>query len=160
LANHAVWGVCEPALKLQPSWEGRYPENGVQSRGSEPDSGNPTVRDRREACGNMGHGGTVNPLCNRKGRAGNPPPKVACAAFLSRHLHAPFDEAGTGDGAMARTEAPAVGRKPPATATPRRLRPPRQSSTLPRGGTGGEIPPVYPAQGLNRPTDNTARCSL
>jgi hypothetical protein len=35
---------------------------------------------------------------------------------------------------MARTEAPACGRKPPATATPRRLRPPRQPSTLPLSG--------------------------
>jgi len=28
--------------------------------GSEPDSGNPTVRDRRGACGNVVHGGTRN----------------------------------------------------------------------------------------------------
>ncbi len=28
---------------------------------SEPDSGNPTVRDRREACGNVDHGGIRNP---------------------------------------------------------------------------------------------------
>jgi len=36
--------------------------------GSEPDSGKPTVRDRREAYGNMGNGTTI----------------VACAVFLSR----------------------------------------------------------------------------
>ncbi len=34
---------------------------------SEPDSGNPTVRDRREAYGNVGYGGTRNPPHNRKG---------------------------------------------------------------------------------------------
>ncbi len=34
---------------------------------SEPDSGNPTVRDRRGAYGNVGYGGTRNPPHNRKG---------------------------------------------------------------------------------------------
>ncbi len=42
---------------------------------SEPDPGNPAVRDRRGAWGNTAYGGTGNPSCNRKGRAGNPPPK-------------------------------------------------------------------------------------
>src|SRR6516162_2001525 len=51
---------------------------------SEPDSGNPTIRDRRGAWGNVGHGGTVNPLRNRKGGAGNPPPKCRRAPVLSR----------------------------------------------------------------------------
>jgi hypothetical protein len=46
---------------------------------SEPDSGNPTVRDRRGASGNVAHGGNVNPPCNRKGGAGNPPPTSKCA---------------------------------------------------------------------------------
>ena len=55
---------------------------------SEPDSGNPTVRDRREAPGNVAHGGNVNPPRNRKGGAGNPPPKSARARDLSRQ--APF----------------------------------------------------------------------
>jgi len=32
-----------------------------------PDSGNPTVRDERGACGNVSYGGTRNPLHNRKG---------------------------------------------------------------------------------------------
>ena len=35
--------------------------------GPEPDSGNPTVRDRRGACGNVNQGETRNPLHNRKG---------------------------------------------------------------------------------------------
>jgi hypothetical protein len=34
---------------------------------SEPDWGNPTVRDRRGACGNVNQGGTRNPRHNRKG---------------------------------------------------------------------------------------------
>ena len=42
----------------------------------------------------------------------------------------PVRRAATGNGAMAWTEAPAS-RKPPATATPHVLPPPRQSSTLP-----------------------------
>jgi hypothetical protein len=33
----------------------------------QPDSGNPTVRDERGACGNVGHGGIRNPLHNPKG---------------------------------------------------------------------------------------------
>ena len=33
----------------------------------EPDSGKPTVRDRRGACRNVNHGGTRHPLYNRKG---------------------------------------------------------------------------------------------
>ncbi len=52
---------------------------------SEPDSGNPTVRDRRGARGNVAHGGTVlPPRINRKGGDGNPPPKGARAPALSR----------------------------------------------------------------------------
>ena len=35
--------------------------------GRQPDSGNPTVRDERGACGNVGHGGARNPLYEPKG---------------------------------------------------------------------------------------------
>ena len=63
---------------------------GKASRGkprSEPDSGNPTVRDRRGARGNVAHGGTVNPRRTyRKGGDGNPPPTGARAPALSRPL--------------------------------------------------------------------------
>jgi hypothetical protein len=55
---------------------------------SEPDSGNPTVRDRRGALGNVVHGGTVNLFGNRKGRVRNPPPTGTRAQLLSRHPHA------------------------------------------------------------------------
>ena len=61
--------------------------SGKTSRGkprSEPDSGNPTVRDRRGAPENAAHGGTVNPFRNRKGGTGNPPPTGARVRFLSR----------------------------------------------------------------------------
>jgi len=51
---------------------------------SEPDSGKPTVRDRRGAQGNVAQGGTVNPSRNRKGGNGNPPPKSARTLDLSR----------------------------------------------------------------------------
>ena len=54
---------------------------------SEPDSGNPTVRDRRGASRNVTHGGTVTPGRNRKGGHGNPSPTGARTRFLSR----PFD---------------------------------------------------------------------
>jgi len=43
---------------------------------SEPDSGKPTVRDRRGAWRNVAMVELGNPLRNRKGGAGNPPPKV------------------------------------------------------------------------------------
>ncbi len=39
---------------------------------SEPDSGNPTVRDRREACGNVIYDGTVPPPRRPKGRGWKP----------------------------------------------------------------------------------------
>ena len=35
--------------------------------GCQPDSGNPTVRDERGACGNVNYGGTRNPLHIPKG---------------------------------------------------------------------------------------------
>ena len=41
---------------------------------SEPDMGNPSVRDRRGASGNVTHGGTRLPRRNRKGGAGHSPP--------------------------------------------------------------------------------------
>ena len=51
---------------------------------SEPDSGNPTVRDRRGACGNVGYGEKGRPLRYRKRVYGSIPPKVKRAVFLSR----------------------------------------------------------------------------
>ena len=56
---------------------------------SEPDSGNPTVRDRRGARGNVAYGGTRNPPSNRKGWTGNSPPTGARAPVLSRPRGAP-----------------------------------------------------------------------
>ena len=47
--NWGEMGVCESALKLHSFREG---DRGVAPR-SEPDSGKPTFRDRREACGNV-----------------------------------------------------------------------------------------------------------
>ena len=85
-------------------------ELGKTSRGkprSEPDSGNPIVRDRRGAWGNVVHGGNVNPPRNRKGGDGNPPPTSARAPALSR-LPAKVVPAGWLRG-MGRTRGGAVG---------------------------------------------------
>ena len=43
---------------------------------------NPTYGILGRAAGNVAHGGTVNPPCNRKGRDGNPPPTSARAGAL------------------------------------------------------------------------------
>ena len=56
---------------------------------SEPDLGNPTVRDRREACGNMSL-------------------KAICAVFLSRHPHVRFRE---GQGFLESGKAPVYSTK-------------------------------------------------
>jgi hypothetical protein len=48
---------------------------------SEPDSGKPTVRDRKGALGNTGHGRIRDPYHNRKSGYGNSLPKVLCAQF-------------------------------------------------------------------------------
>src|SRR5262245_61234284 len=79
-ANHGGKGVCEPALKPHRRWEGLW----KKGQGFKPDLGNPAVRDYRGATGNVSHGGTVNPSCNRKSRNGNPSPTAGRARFLSQ----------------------------------------------------------------------------
>lgn len=61
---------------------------------SEPDSGNPTVRDRRKAVGNVAHGGIRNPLADRKGEPGHSPSSGARAKNLFRHPLAGFCPGG------------------------------------------------------------------
>ena len=56
-------GVCRWVLKPPDVWEG--PPG--KCRCCQPDSGNPTVRDERGACGNVSYGGTRIPPHNRKG---------------------------------------------------------------------------------------------
>jgi hypothetical protein len=51
-------GVCGRALKPRKVWEG--PPGKCCC--CQPDSGNPTVRDERGACGNVSEGGIRNPL--------------------------------------------------------------------------------------------------
>ena len=51
---------------------------------SEPDSGNPTVRDRRGALGDVTHGEPRNPIRNRKSGLGHSSPTGARAQDLSR----------------------------------------------------------------------------
>ena len=73
-------GVCEPALEPWRRGKGLW----RKSQDLKPDRGNPAVRHYRGATGNVSHGGTVNPSCNRKSRNGNPPPKAGRARALSR----------------------------------------------------------------------------
>ena len=104
-----VRGVCAPALELPLAWEGPYPARWRAEPRSEPDSGNPTVRDRRGALRNVIHGEPRNPLRHRKSGTGHSSPKDARTQFLSRHPHARFDERVSGSGATKRNEAPALG---------------------------------------------------
>ena len=67
-------------LNLSNLWEG--PQK--ICRGFKPDPGNLAVRHYRGASGNVSHGGTVNPSCNRKSRNGNPSPTAGRARFLSQ----------------------------------------------------------------------------
>jgi len=67
-------------LNLSKPWEGPR----MKGQGFKPDPGNLAVRDYRGASGNVSHGGTVNPACNRKSRNGNPPPTAGRARFLSQ----------------------------------------------------------------------------
>ncbi len=79
-----VRGVCAPALELPLAWEGPHPARWRAEPRSEPDSGNPTVRDRRGALRNVIHGEPRNPLRHRKSGTGHSSPKDARAQFLSR----------------------------------------------------------------------------
>ena len=67
-------------LSLSTTWEGPR----KIGQGFKPDSGNLTVRDYRGASGNVSHGGTVIPSCNRKSGNGTPPPTAGRARFLSQ----------------------------------------------------------------------------
>src|SRR2546425_1720388 len=55
-----VRGVCEWALQLPRVWEGCVAII-LHITGCQPDSGKPTVRDERGACGNVSYGGTRHP---------------------------------------------------------------------------------------------------
>jgi hypothetical protein len=82
----AMAGVyTDQRLNLSNRWEG--PQKTCQ--GFKPDPGNLAVRDYRGASGNVSHGGTVNPSCNRKSRNGNPSPTAGRARFLSQWGRSP-----------------------------------------------------------------------
>src|SRR5215471_16585295 len=74
-------GVDERAFKPREVWEGPV----GTSDGCQPDSGKPTVRDERGACGNVNHGGIRNPLHNRKG-VGRKLSTYRCARRISTRL--------------------------------------------------------------------------
>ncbi len=128
--NDASEGVCAPALELPLAWEGPQSARWRAEPRSEPDSGNPTVRDRRGALRNVIHGEPRNPLRNRKSGTGHSSPTGARAQFLSRHPHAAFDVAGAGNGVTVGSTRARTG-KPGTQTRPRPHGPPRQPSTLP-----------------------------
>jgi hypothetical protein len=64
---------------------------------SEPDSGQPTVRDRRGGLGKRDQGGNVNPPRNRKSGAGNPPPTVRALEFYPNKPAARYFRGGAGN---------------------------------------------------------------
>jgi hypothetical protein len=115
-------------------------KNGVQSRGQD------RTREIRPsgivggASGNVAHGETRNPRCNRKGGRGNASPVGARAWTLSRHPHAACDEAGAGDGPMVKLVRHSQG-KPGA---PDRLHL-RGTAPAPDPTTGG-LPPEPPLE--------------
>jgi hypothetical protein len=80
-------GVHGPAFKPLQTWEGLR----KKSQGFKPDPGNLAVRDYRGASGNVSHGGTVHPSCNRKSRNGTPPPTAGRARLLSHALFRPVE---------------------------------------------------------------------
>ncbi len=57
---------------------------GGNSQGQKPDPGNPAVRDRREAPGNVSYGELGPRRAIARARVGHPPPKAARARDLSR----------------------------------------------------------------------------
>ena len=75
-------GVCELALKFRCDWKG--PIGKIENdQDRQPDSGNPTVRDEKGACGNVMHG--LASLCHEAGNGGNNGrrcPKHARTVFL------------------------------------------------------------------------------
>jgi len=54
--------------------------------GRQPDSGKPTVRDERGACGNVGYGWGYTGTYSANAETAKPQPKVAPAAFLPDSL--------------------------------------------------------------------------
>src|SRR5438128_11422849 len=75
-----VGGVCECALKLPRVWEGCVAII-LHLTGCQPDSGKPTVRDERGACGNVGYGRTRHPPRRSKERE---------SEILDLRSHAPY----------------------------------------------------------------------
>ena len=54
--------------------------------GRQPDSGNPTVRDERGACGNVDYGEGYSGTYSRNAETAKPSPTVARAVFLPDHV--------------------------------------------------------------------------
>ena len=65
------WGVCERTLKLHLSRKGLSGKAKAKTG-----IGKSDLPGLQGGLGKRGHGGTVNPPCNRKGKAGKPPPST------------------------------------------------------------------------------------
>jgi hypothetical protein len=79
-------GVCESALELPSRWAGPSSDKCRAEPRSEPDSGNPTVRDRREALRNVTKGAGLRP--GAKATEQPPDPKVRALNFyLDNRTH-------------------------------------------------------------------------
>ena len=135
-------GVCGSALKLPHRWAGMLSDKWCAEPRSEPDSGNPTVRDRRAALRTV--------TSTRRWRAG------ARAQFRARQPHARIDgrelETESRSGHGHRDEQPYG--KPcgsNGSATYRRSRPPRQFPTLHRMSSGTYFPPPVRAVEIPKP---------
>ena len=74
-------GVCGRALKLPFVREGCVTKE-PEITGRQPDSGKPTVRDERGACGNVGYGRGYTGTYSGNADTAKPEPKVARAVFL------------------------------------------------------------------------------
>ena len=71
VANRSGWGVCERAFKLHLFRKGLSGKAKAKTG-----IGKSDLPGLQGGLGKRGHGGTVNPPCNRKGKAGNPPPST------------------------------------------------------------------------------------
>ena len=79
-------GVCGRALKLLFVREGRA-MNKPMITGRQPDSGKPTVRDERGACGNVGYGRGYTGTYSGNAETAKSGPKVARAVFLPDYMY-------------------------------------------------------------------------
>jgi hypothetical protein len=97
-------GGCEPALELPRPWAGPFSDKCRAEPRSEPDSGNPTVRDRREALRNVAmETGSSMPRAHATGQA---PALLVCALNFYPDNRTYGLKGGWGTGSALRTPRP------------------------------------------------------